>query len=140
METPTHDAGCVCKACCDARVGKKNEPRTAKFARWAEEQKVKADEQQAKKYERQAEKQDKRAMKMSKKIGRGGRRSAKASQTAMSLHEAADRKRQSQAPSAAVSAPDNPIEQLKKLGELRDAGVLSHQEFEGKKAELLDRL
>ena len=32
------------------------------------------------------------------------------------------------------------MHQLKKLGELRDAGVLTEEEFEKKKAELLDRL
>jgi hypothetical protein len=31
-------------------------------------------------------------------------------------------------------------EQLAKLGQLRDAGVLTPEEFEGKKAELLSRL
>lgn len=41
------------------------------------------------------------------------------------------------APTAAV--PD-PYEQLRRLGELRDAGVLTPQEFESKKAELLQRL
>jgi hypothetical protein len=39
----------------------------------------------------------------------------------------------------APATPD-PIEQLKKLGELRDAGLLTEQEFEKKKTELLDRL
>jgi hypothetical protein len=32
------------------------------------------------------------------------------------------------------------LDQLRKLGELRDSGVLSHEEFEAKKAELLKRL
>lgn len=40
-------------------------------------------------------------------------------------------------PSAA--APD-PIEQLKRLGELRDAGIVTDAEFEAKKAELLSRM
>jgi plasmid stabilization system protein ParE len=40
---------------------------------------------------------------------------------------------------AAASAPDIP-DQIKKLGELRDSGVLSDDEFEAKKAELLRRL
>jgi hypothetical protein len=44
-------------------------------------------------------------------------------------------------PSAAASAlqPDI-IRQIKQLGELREAGVLSQEEFEAKKAELLRRL
>lgn len=43
------------------------------------------------------------------------------------------------APPAAPAEPDV-MEQLKKLGELRDAGVLNDTEFETKKAELLKRL
>jgi Bacterial PH domain/Protein of unknown function (DUF2510)/Short C-terminal domain len=39
----------------------------------------------------------------------------------------------------ARATPD-PIDQLRKLGELRDAGVLTAQEFENEKTELLDRL
>jgi hypothetical protein len=34
----------------------------------------------------------------------------------------------------------DPIEQLRRLGELRDAGVVTPEEFEAKKAELLGRL
>lgn len=48
---------------------------------------------QAQSYDRQADKQEKRAHKMSKKIGRGGRRSAKAAQTAGALRSSADRRR-----------------------------------------------
>lgn len=44
-----------------------------------------------------------------------------------------------QQPSAAPSAPDV-TDQLRKLGELRAAGVLTDTEFENKKAELLNRL
>ena len=33
-----------------------------------------------------------------------------------------------------------PVEQLRQLGELRDAGVLTDVEFEAKKAELLSRI
>ena len=49
------------------------------------------------------------------------------------------------APPAAPAAPAPPsgdalIEQIKKLGELRDAGILTPEEFESKKAELLGRL
>jgi len=40
---------------------------------------------------------------------------------------------------AAAGAPD-PLDQLKKLGELRDAGVLTAAEFEAKKGELLSRM
>lgn len=40
---------------------------------------------------------------------------------------------------AAPAAPDH-LQQLKQLGELRDAGILSEQEFEAKKAEILGRL
>jgi hypothetical protein len=35
---------------------------------------------------------------------------------------------------------DGPLEQLRKLGELRDAGVVTAEEFEAKKAELLGRV
>lgn len=42
-------------------------------------------------------------------------------------------------PAQAPAAPD-PMEQLKKLGELRDAGVLTPEEFDAKKAEILSRL
>jgi Short C-terminal domain len=38
---------------------------------------------------------------------------------------------------AAPAATADPLDQIKKLGELRDAGVLTDAEFEAKKAELL---
>jgi hypothetical protein len=41
---------------------------------------------------------------------------------------------------AASQGGGDVYEQLKKLGELRDAGVLSPEEFEAKKAALIDRL
>lgn len=41
--------------------------------------------------------------------------------------------------SVPVSAPD-PMDQLRKLAELRDAGILTADEFESKKAELLNRM
>jgi hypothetical protein len=43
---------------------------------------------------------------------------------------------------SAISPQPEPdlLEQLRRLGELRDSGVLTAEEFEGKKAELLDRL
>jgi hypothetical protein len=37
-------------------------------------------------------------------------------------------------------ASESPMEQIKKLGELRDAGLLSDEEFDAKKKELLDRM
>jgi hypothetical protein len=43
------------------------------------------------------------------------------------------------APIAATAGAD-PFEQLRKLGALRDAGVVTPEEFEAKKAELLSRL
>jgi hypothetical protein len=46
-------------------------------------------------------------------------------------------------PAPAEAAPpsgDAVIEQIRKLGELRDAGLLTPEEFAAKKAELLDRL
>jgi hypothetical protein len=44
------------------------------------------------------------------------------------------------APAAAAPASTDPIEQIKKLDELRDAGVLSDAEFEAKKAQLLAQI
>lgn len=50
----------------------------------------------------------------------------------------------SQSATAGAVAPSDaerdPAEQLRKLGELRDAGVVSDDEFEAKKAELLGRI
>jgi hypothetical protein len=47
-------------------------------------------------------------------------------------------------PMAAVAAPapaaPDPIDQIRKLDELRDAGILTDEEFEKKKAELLSQL
>jgi hypothetical protein len=43
-------------------------------------------------------------------------------------------------PQARSAAADDVLDQIRKLGELRDAGVLTDEEFETKKAELLDRL
>ncbi|MFT6290407.1 MAG: hypothetical protein ACJAR2_000995 [Ilumatobacter sp.] len=43
-------------------------------------------------------------------------------------------------PAAAPAAQVDIIEQIKQLGELRDAGIVTDSEFEGKKAELLARL
>jgi hypothetical protein len=45
-----------------------------------------------------------------------------------------------QTPSAAApTQPNDPLAQLERLGELRDRGLLSDDEFEVKKAELLGR-
>jgi hypothetical protein len=46
------------------------------------------------------------------------------------------------APAAApaATAATDPIEQLRRLGELRDAGILTEEEFATKKAEILSRL
>jgi hypothetical protein len=44
------------------------------------------------------------------------------------------------APPASSSAPSDPLAQLKQLGELRDAGIVTPEEFEAKKAELLSRM
>ena len=46
------------------------------------------------------------------------------------------------APTGDAESPstDEPMEQLRKLGELRDAGVLTAAEFEAKKHQLLDRI
>jgi hypothetical protein len=44
------------------------------------------------------------------------------------------------APAAVAEPPADPIEQIKKLGELRAAGIVTDAEFEQKKAELLAEL
>ena len=41
---------------------------------------------------------------------------------------------------AATGPSDDPYEKLRKLGELRDAGVLTEDEFEAQKAAILSRL
>ena len=41
---------------------------------------------------------------------------------------------------AAPAAKEDPAERLKKLGELKESGVLSDEEFEAKKAEILKEL
>jgi len=44
-------------------------------------------------------------------------------------------------PVAPTAPPvSDPIEQIRKLGELRDAGILSEEEFAAKKAEILSRM
>ena len=42
-----------------------------------------------------------------------------------------------QAPAPAPAAAADPVEQLKELGELRDKGVLTEEEFAAQKAKLL---
>lgn len=42
--------------------------------------------------------------------------------------------------SDATAAPGDVLGQVQKLGELREAGILTQEEFESKKAELLSRL
>jgi Bacterial PH domain/Short C-terminal domain len=50
-------------------------------------------------------------------------------------------KQRASAPTATGASPEpDVLEQIRKLGELRDAGVLTLEEFEAKKAALLDRL
>ena len=44
------------------------------------------------------------------------------------------------APPTSPSAGPDPLDQLRKLGELRDAGIVSAAEFDAKKAELLSRM
>ncbi len=44
---------------------------------------------------------------------------------------------QQQAPAAPAGGGDNVIDQLKQLGELRDSGVLTEEEFAAQKAKLL---
>lgn len=41
---------------------------------------------------------------------------------------------------ARPSGEDDPVAQIRKLGELRDAGLLSDDEFAAKKAQILDRM
>ncbi len=59
-----------------------------------------------------------------------------------SAHATAPAAPQAPAEPAAPAAPagDALIEQIRKLGELRDAGILTPEEFESKKADLLGRL
>ena len=44
------------------------------------------------------------------------------------------------APAATPASPADPMQQLRQLGELRDAGVLTAEEFESKKQEILRRV
>lgn len=66
--------------------------------------------------------------------GRGGIRSK--GKLTVTYQRVADR---AVAPSASEESSD-PISQIRKLAELRDAGILSIEEFEAKKADLLSRM
>lgn len=44
------------------------------------------------------------------------------------------------APAPAPQSGGTPVEQLRRLAELRDAGILSEEEFTSKKAEILARM
>ncbi len=44
------------------------------------------------------------------------------------------------APAGVSEAPAGPVEQIRKLAELRDADILSSEEFEDKKPEILSRI
>lgn len=44
------------------------------------------------------------------------------------------------APAPAPQSGGTPVEQLRQLAELRDAGILSEEEFTSKKAEILARM
>jgi putative oligomerization/nucleic acid binding protein len=46
----------------------------------------------------------------------------------------------SQPPPSAERPPPDPFEEIRKLGELRSAGLLTEEEFTAKKAQLLDRI
>lgn len=59
----------------------------------------------------------------------------------VALRAAVEKARQDQrTPQAAAPAPVDLADQLKKLGALRDAGVLSEEEFAAKKADILARI
>jgi membrane protease subunit (stomatin/prohibitin family) len=45
--------------------------------------------------------------------------------------------REAPPPQAAAPAEEDPLEQLKKLGELKEAGILTDAEFEAQKAKIL---
>ena len=49
-------------------------------------------------------------------------------------------KAEADAKAAHEAAANDPAERLKKLGQLKDAGLVSDEEFETKKAELLKRM
>ena len=55
--------------------------------------------------------------------------------------EASEAEPSQDAPAPATpTPPDDPTDQIRKLGELRDAGLVTQDEFESKKAEMLSRL
>ncbi len=69
-------------------------------------------------------------------MGRGGARRRTRRRTTRRMQGANDQ------PAAATPAPaaSDPMEELKKLGELHTAGVLTDEEFNTKKAELLAKM
>lgn len=58
-------------------------------------------------------------------------------QQAMAAQQQAAPPPPSAAPAVGAGAVDDTIEQLRKLGELRDAGILTEEEFAAQKAKLL---
>lgn len=59
---------------------------------------------------------------------------------ATAIREELNRVRAAQAPAAPPAAAPDALDQLAKLAALRDAGVVTPEEFEVKKAELLRRI
>lgn len=57
-----------------------------------------------------------------------------------SAHDAIDSRREGAKPTAASVPTNDPIEQLRALGELRSSGILSEEEFASKKADILARM
>jgi len=105
MDTPTHGAGCVCRACCDARLAKN--PRLAReaeklgkpksgvsgfFAR-LDRMAGNASRRQADSLDKRAAREEDRAGKMARKHLRGGRRARKAMIAAEADRRKADRLR-----------------------------------------------
>jgi hypothetical protein len=88
-----HEADCVCKACCDARLaGKGNAPGLlARLSRMAEN----TNRRQADALDKRADRQEDRAGKMARKHLRGGRRARKAMIAAESDRRKAERLRSS---------------------------------------------
>lgn len=58
-----------------------------------------------------------------------------------SVHDEIEQRRHQTPVTAKAHQPEeDPLEQLRKLGDLRDAGILTEEEFVSKKASLLARL
>lgn len=76
-----------------------------------------------------------------KMSGNGGLVTRAARDFAAKVNSAAMRSARAAEPTAAGTAiVADPVQQIRQLGELRDQGLLSPDEFEAKKAELLNRL